>query len=100
MVPLQASGGASPGPGQQAGRVEDFPKRGANTPMHGVYEGSFRDLIEDLEAVLRPLQKMVVKAPEPLPMPEYKEPRSDELPEYYEPEPIPEPTPPMPPEEH
>jgi hypothetical protein len=65
--------------------------------MHGVYEGSYRDLIEDLEAVVRPLHKMVVKVPEPMEYPVYREPVKDELPEYYEPEPIPESKPPQPP---
>jgi hypothetical protein len=44
--------------------LKDYPRRGLSTPMHGVYEGSYRDLLGDLEAIIPPLRHMNTRPPQ------------------------------------
>ncbi|KAK3249015.1 hypothetical protein CYMTET_41543 [Cymbomonas tetramitiformis] len=60
--------------------MKDYPRKGVTSPMHGVYEGSYFDLLQDLEMLLKPLRKLALHAPLEKPIPEYTVPELATLP--------------------
>jgi hypothetical protein len=65
--------------------LKDYPRRGVSTPMHGVYEGSYRDLMGDLEAIIPPLRQLNTRPPELRLDPTYTAPAQTPLPVYRQP---------------